>query len=133
MRARRSTREVIEDHLELSGSGELEDDLDRNYDPDVVCFARDGIHRGHDGVRELAGRLRDQLPGSEFEDATVIVDGDIAFVVWTGSPEQSETFFVRNGRIAAQTSHHFPGQGPPEAARAAKQAPEALHSVEDGS
>lgn len=94
MRARRSTREMIEDRLELSGSGRLEDDLDRNYDPDVVCFARDGIHRGHDGA---------------------------------------DTFFVRDGRIVAQTSHHFLGQGPPAATRVAKRAPETLHSVEDGS
>jgi hypothetical protein len=108
----RSVREIVNDHLELARSGEIDDDLRRNYAPDVTCFTSDGIHRGHDALRRLAQRLFDEPPGAVFEYTTVLVDGDVGFLEWTATSEAvqvrdgADSFLVRDGRIVAQTIHY---------------------------
>jgi predicted RNA-binding protein with PIN domain len=108
----RGAREVVEDHLELAKAGEVERDLERNYDPDVRIFIADGVHRGHDGARELAERLERELPSERFTYTTVLVEGDVGFLEWTGESESAEvrdgadSFVVRDGRIVAQTIHY---------------------------
>src|SRR5690606_32025630 len=53
-RTDRTTHAVFDDHLALRKQGETESDIKRSYAPDVVLLTGDGIHRGHDGVRETA-------------------------------------------------------------------------------
>lgn len=43
----RSTKEVIEDHIQLQIAGQLEEDLHRNYDTDAVLLTEFGHFRGH--------------------------------------------------------------------------------------
>jgi hypothetical protein len=111
----RSTRDVVEDHLASAARGEVARDLERNYAPDVVLFTREGTYHGHDGARQLAARLTEELPGGRFTYRTVLVDGDVGFLQWTGeSPGASvrdgvDTFVVRSGRIVAQTIHYTVG------------------------
>jgi hypothetical protein len=64
MSQQRSAQEVLDDHLDTSLNGALEDDLERNYAQDVTIVSNWGIKHGHDGVRELAQLLRSQLPDS---------------------------------------------------------------------
>lgn len=137
MPADRSTREVLDDHLELARAGRVEEDLQRNYASDVVCFFRDGLYRGHDGVRELARRLAEELPDPSFAYTTVLTDGEVAFLEWTGRSEYTEvgdgadSFVLRDGRISAQTIHYTVVDRP--STPAARQAPTALHSPAEDS
>jgi hypothetical protein len=133
----RSAREVIEDHLELFRSGSVEDDLERNYAPDVTCFIREGIHHGRDGLRQLAERLSSELPGATFEHTTVLVEGEVGFLEWTATSEHAQvrdgadSYVVRDGRIVAQTIHYtVEPRDPAGDAGAAVVAPRALHNPE---
>ena len=117
MRQQRSAEQVVCDHLELGKHGTVEDDLARNYAEDVVCFTREGLHHGHDGVRHLAERLRHELPNASFEYTVVLVDGDAAFLEWTGASaaahvsDGADSFVVRDGKIVAQTIHYTVAPG----------------------
>ena len=48
-------------------------------------------------------------PGSDLEISQQIVEGDVAFLVWSGKsknleiPFATDTLIVRNGKIVAQT------------------------------
>lgn len=111
---RRSARQVIEAHLEQGRTGNVDDDLAENFDPDVVILTRWGAHRGHDGMRELADKLAQELPGMEFTYDEVLVEGDVGFLEWTAqAPDGShvcggaDSYVVSHGRITAQTIHYI--------------------------
>lgn len=61
------------DHLRESQIGLIDDDLARNYAEDVVVLSSRGVHRGHDGLRELAALLRQELPDATFDYRTRLV------------------------------------------------------------
>ena len=108
----RTTEQVITDHLELAKQDSVEQDLLRNYAEDVSVFIAEGIYRGHDGVRALAERLRGELPGAGFVYTTVLIEGDVGFLEWTGDGDGArvrdgvDTFVVGEGKIVAQTIHY---------------------------
>ena len=39
-----------------------------------------GVHSGHEGLKELAQLLREEMPGAAFEYTTQLVEGDAAFL-----------------------------------------------------
>ncbi len=106
----RSTQEVFADHLREGKEGSVEDDLVRNYAEDVVVLSSRGIHHGHDGIRELAQLLREELPDGTFEYQTTLVDGELAFLEWAGNSERAvvedgaDSFMIRDGRISGRPS-----------------------------
>ena len=108
----RTTREVLDDHLELAKRGELEDDLQRNYAPDVVVFMADGIYHGLDDVRRLARRLEEELPEAQFEYTTVLAEGEVGYLEWAADADGAavtdgaDTFVIRDGKVVAQTIHY---------------------------
>lgn len=108
----RSSREVLDDHLRESKVGSIEDDLARNYSKDLVVLTNRGVFRGHDGLRQLAEFLRQELPESSFEYSTVLVEGEIAFLEWKGRSasarvdDGADSYLIRDGQIIAQTIHY---------------------------
>lgn len=109
----RTSRAVLDDHLALSRGGSVEDDLARNFAPDVAVLTRWGIFRGHDGMRELARRLERELPHARFEYRTVLVEGELAFLSWSGRgsngacvQDGADSYLIRGGKILAQTIHY---------------------------
>jgi hypothetical protein len=66
----RTAQEVLDDHLKLNehfGAEEdwrrsVEEDIRRNVSEDVVILINRGTFRGHEGVRELARMLGEELP-----------------------------------------------------------------------
>lgn len=108
----RSPAEVLDDHLRESKHGSIEDDLARNYAEDLVVLTADGVFRGHDGLRQLAQRLREELPDSSFEYITQFVAGDVGFLEWTGQgggfvvEDGADSYVIRDGKIVAQTIHY---------------------------
>jgi hypothetical protein len=110
--AARSTREVLQDHLDRRQRGDLEGDLQHNYHEDVVCLSLTGVRSGLDGVREQAAELEKALPGATFRCRELIVADELGMEVWDGEAraavvrEGTDSFVVRDGRIAAQTVHY---------------------------
>lgn len=109
----RSTREVLDDHLALAAKHDLETDLTRNFAPDVVLLTGYGTFRGLDGVREKAALLAEQLPGGRWSYDTVMAEGEMGFLEWSGEGENgariedgADSFLIRDGRIRAMTIHY---------------------------
>ncbi|SEK80467.1 SnoaL-like domain-containing protein [Blastococcus sp. DSM 46786] len=108
----RSTREVFEDHLRLAAAGDLESDLARNVAEDVVVLCGRGTFRGHEGVRELARQLMDEVPEGRWNYVTRLVEGRLAYLEWTVDDgpvrvrDGADSFLVEGGKIRAQTIHY---------------------------
>lgn len=108
----RSAAEVFDSHLRLRQAKDFETDLRTNYAPDVVLLTCTGVYRGHEGLRACAAELNRYFPDGEYDYVRRLVDGDVAFLVWTGrSPvgevkDGADTFLIRDGRIVVQTIHY---------------------------
>lgn len=105
----RSTSEVFEDHLDRARRGDLDGDLEANYDPDVLILSAYGVEHGREGARRLADLLAQQLPAAQFDYTLKLVERDVALLEWTATADGArvddgvDTFVVREGRIVAQT------------------------------
>jgi len=108
----RSSIAVLDDHLRESQTGSIEADLARNYSEDLVVLTGRGVYRGHQGLRQLAQRLREELPEATFEYRTRLIEGEMGFLEWTGhSPvaeveDGADSYLIREGKIVAQTIHY---------------------------
>lgn len=108
----RSPKEVLDDHLRESKDGSIDDDLARNYSKDLIVLTSRGVFRGHDGLRQLAALLRQELPESRFEYITVLVEGEMGFLEWKGFSDTArvddgaDSYLIREGLIVAQTIHY---------------------------
>jgi hypothetical protein len=110
--AGRSAKEVLDDHLEKSTTGSVEEDIQCNYDRNVVLLTHYGVYRGHDGLRRLADMLFNELPNPVFEYHTRLVEGEVGFLEWGGRggdayvDDGADSYVIRNGKIVAQTIHY---------------------------
>ncbi|MEU8222809.1 nuclear transport factor 2 family protein [Kribbella sp. NPDC048915] len=118
--SRRTAREVLDDHLNIANDwvgGTFEDvlaeDLRRNVSEDIVILINRGTFRGHDGVRELAMMLADELPEHAAFDYTYVAAEDkIGFLEWTYQDSKvqvrdgADSYVVEDGKIVAQTIHY---------------------------
>jgi hypothetical protein len=108
----RTFQEVFDDHLYLSEIGDFESDIHRNYSPDTVVLMGNKAYKGYQGIRELALRLKDELPKASFQHAVKIVDKEIALLEWTAQSEKFEvmdgvdSYLFRDGKIVGQTIHY---------------------------
>jgi hypothetical protein len=109
--ARRSTREVLEHHIDLRLAGRLEDDLQENYAADVVAISLPGAGSGPDAVRAMASDLDRAVPDATFRIDRLLVEGEFGMLVWSAeSPvgsvsDGTDSFAVRDGKIVAHTVH----------------------------
>lgn len=116
----RTAREVLDDHLDIANSwaGEpfervLEEDLRRNVAPDIVILINRGVFHGHEGVRQLARALAEELPEHRaFEYTHVAADERIALLEWTYEDAEVrvrdgvDSYLIEDGKITAQTIHY---------------------------
>ncbi|MDX5347443.1 MAG: nuclear transport factor 2 family protein [Hymenobacteraceae bacterium] len=108
----RTAREVLEDHLELSKKGSVEEDLKRNYAEDVVMLTSFGTHKGYEGMKRLAQLLEEQVPDMTFDYKYFTVEGEVGFLLWSADSKNTfiddgaDSYVVRNGRIVAQTIYY---------------------------
>ncbi len=116
----RTTRTVLDDHLTIAnewvnGSFEdiLEEDLRRNVSEDVFVLINRGVFRGHDGVRQLARMLAEELPEHRsFRYTHVSVEGRMALHEWTYEDDSvrvrdgADSYLIEDGKIVAQTIHY---------------------------
>lgn len=118
--SRRSAAEVLADHLGIAntwGDTPFEQvlalDLSRNVSEDIVVLINRGTFRGHEGVRELAYMLAEELPEhSSFQYTHVATEGSVGLLEW--SYEDStvrvrdgvDSYVFDEGKIVAQTIHY---------------------------
>ena len=116
----RTAREVLDDHLEIANSwvGEsfddiLEEDLRRNIAEDIVILIDRGVFLGHDGVRQLAWMLAEELPEHRAFDYThVAAEGRVALLEWTYEDsavrvrDGVDSYLIEAGKIVGQTIHY---------------------------
>lgn len=112
MNEHRSARKVLEDHLRLGREGTAEEDIPRNFSPDLVVLTRDGVHRGHEGLLRLAERLRSEVPNMRITYKTKVIEGEFGFLEWTAEgdgariEDGADSYVIREGLIVAQTIHY---------------------------
>ena len=116
----RTSREVLDDHLDIANrwTGQsfddvLEEDLRRNVAEDVVVLINRGVFHGHDGVRQLAWMLAEELPEHHaFEYTHVAAEGRLAFLEWTYEDSEvrvrdgADSYLIEAGKIVGQTIHY---------------------------
>jgi len=73
----RSTEEVFSDHLALALVGDVDTGLKRNFAKDCVLQTSFGVFRGHQGVREAADLLFEQLSNARYRYRTRLVHGEL--------------------------------------------------------
>jgi hypothetical protein len=117
----RTAQEVLDDHLNLAehfGAEEdwrriVEEDLRRNASEDMVILINRGTFRGHEGVRQLAQMLSEELPEHRaFEYTYRAVEGRMAFLEWAYEDanvkvrDGADSYLIEDGEIVAQTIHY---------------------------
>jgi hypothetical protein len=117
---RRSAREVLDDHLNIANAWVdvpleevLAEDLRRNVSEDIVILSNRGTFRGHEGVRELAQMLAEELPEhAAFEYTYVAAEESVGLLEWTYDDstvrvrDGVDSYVIENGKIVAQTIHY---------------------------
>jgi hypothetical protein len=116
----RTARQVLDDHLNIANNwvGEpferiLEEDLRRNVAEDIVILINRGVFRGHEGVKELAWMLAEELPEHRrFQYTYVAAEERIALLEWTYEDAEvrvqdgADSYLIEHGKIVAQTIHY---------------------------
>jgi hypothetical protein len=105
-----STQAILDHHLQCFATCDLEGTL-ADFDDRSVLMTADGALRGLDAIRGFFAAAFAEFgrPGTTFAMKTVLVEGDCAFIVWDAETvdnrfeSASDTFVVRDGRIAVQT------------------------------
>lgn len=104
-------KHILNEHLELSRSGD-EDDFLRSYREDSFIIMPDGVHRGLGRVRDCYRQLKQQLPNARYTYEVVIVEEDVGFLRWSADSDThtvadgADSYLIRNGYIRAQTIHY---------------------------
>ena len=108
----RTTQQVFDDHLELAQQGRSDEDIARNYTEDCVVLTNRGAFRGHDGLRQLARMLQQEVPDAEYRYINRLVEGRFALLEWTADcgavavHDGADSFVIEDGKVVAQTIHY---------------------------
>ena len=125
----RTAQEVLDDHLNLAedwgaeGGAQriteediehaIEEDMRRNVSEDIMTLTNRGTFRGHEGVRQLARMLIEELPEhSSFEYTYKAVEGRMGFLEWAYEDtnvrvkDGADSYLIEDGKIVAQTIHY---------------------------
>ena len=106
-----TTQQVCEHHLRALAAGDL-DGILSDYADDSLLIGPEGVVKGRQAIRGVfEGALASLFkPGTyEFTMDTLHVADDVAYLVWHANCASADivfatdTFVIRNGRIAVQT------------------------------
>lgn len=108
----RSTKDVFESHLLMTLNWGEKPDVQINYSPECVIISSEGIFYGHDGVVNALDKLNKKMHDADFLYTTKRYAGNIAFLEWQAEGDDyyiddgTETFYIHDGFICAQTIHY---------------------------
>ena len=106
-----ATKDVLDHHLSSFGAGDVDEVL-KDYTEDSLLMTGSGTITGLGPLREAFADIFGGLfaPGTyEFTLDAEYVEGDVALIVWHATcapadvPLGTDTFLVRDGKIAVQT------------------------------
>jgi hypothetical protein len=113
--ASNETQAVVEHHLGAFAEGI--DALMMDYTDESVLISPDGTFTGADEIRgfleAFAGTLPEGFFGS-FKVTKAVYEGEAGYILWEAKPWialGTDTFVVRNNKIALQTFAAAPGAG----------------------
>ncbi len=92
--------------------GDVEGDIKANFSPDVIILSSYGVFKGHDGVRQSAARLAEDIGEAEFAYNHTQIEGNYALLEWSAKHTKrpvldgADSFVVENGKIVLQTIHY---------------------------
>jgi hypothetical protein len=115
----RSAEEVLNDHLALAQAGDISTDLARNFAPDCVLLTSFGVFRGHEGCREAAKLLDEQVGRTKYVYRRKLCEEPVAFLEWAVSNERAwindgaDSYWIHHGLIHAMTIHYTVHVRPP--------------------
>lgn len=103
-------KDVLMHHLQAIGAGDV-DAIMADYAEDAVLFTPNGALHGHNEIRTLFEAMVTGVlpPGSSFVMLQQIIEGEIAYIVWSAEsdsydiPFGTDTFFIHDGKIVTQT------------------------------
>jgi hypothetical protein len=106
----KTTGEVLTNHLMSFSKGDINGILS-DYAPMAILFTPAGPLVGVDAMRPLYEGLIAEFakPGSSFELKHQSIEGEYAYILWTAETAKNryelatDTFFVREGKIVAQS------------------------------
>jgi uncharacterized protein (TIGR02246 family) len=107
----KGTQQVLDHHLKSLAAGRLDELLD-DYDDDAYLIVPESTIKGRKGIRAaFEGMLQGLFKPGTYEISldTIRVEGEVAYVVWHAKCASvdvvyaTDTFVVRDGKIAAQT------------------------------
>lgn len=108
----RSTKDVLEDHLQRALSRDIDADISRNFAEDCVVLTCFGNFHGRDGARRAAELLEQQLPNAQYHYTTTICNGELAMLEWTAEADGArvedgaDSFLIQDGVIRVMTVHY---------------------------
>ena len=105
-----NTEAIVKQHMVALGKGDMEAVMADYSEGAILCSAQ-GLSRGHAEIRATIEPFVKKVlpPGSDFKLQKMLVDGEVAYIVWTAEsagfrlPLGTDTFVVRDGKIVAQT------------------------------
>ena len=107
------TEKVLKHHLDAFAAGDL-DAILSDYTEESFLITPDGTVKGLEAIRGLfTGLLEGFPPGSMFTMKKQVIEGEYAFIFWSGEsvamsiPFGTDTFRIVDGKIVVQT---FAGQ-----------------------
>jgi len=106
----RSTRQILEHHLDCFGRGDV-DGLLADYSPASVMLTPTGSLKGPAAMRPVFQALFTEFgkPGASFSMKHTSVDGDFAYILWSAETADNvyelgtDTFVMRNDQIVAHS------------------------------
>jgi hypothetical protein len=116
----RTPEQVLADHRAALAAGDVELDVQCNYDADAIVISDQGVDRGRDAIRQsllgLVNFFGGAMPMVHDEVAVTVLNptthiARLLFSVTTECvdvPDGVDTYLIRQGVIHAQTAHGFP-------------------------
>jgi len=111
--------QIVEHHMAAGNSRNL-DEIMRDYADDAILIAPDGVNKGKQAILAAFQQLMTQEPASVIIPTRKVFEGNVGYIVWTmnaGQPNVvhgSDTFIIRDGKIAVQTVVILPPPSPPQ-------------------
>ena len=104
------TEAVIDHHLQAFGDGDI-DELMLDYTDSSILITPERTLNNLNEICALFNKFITDVvpPGCDFELSKKIINGDIAYLIWSAEsdnfriPFGTDTFIIKDGKIATQT------------------------------